>query len=245
MCTQDIKDQQVDLINMTTFSEHNPDESSLLVLPCSHVFTVESLDGAVEIQKVYKKNNNGQWIGIIPLDEIPEETSEVMKCPNCRKPISGIRRYGRILNILLLRQIKQKYLVQIQEKVALYNNEKDKFTEQIQKLTSQETRPKNEIAKLWKKLNKMINDIINLCKDCKENAPTLKLYNVDQARAQKFKLDPPKLIPPHAQPLMSLLHIQLKAHVCQLQFFFAIYGKRRNLQKKNITLTFLYLLSSS
>ncbi|KNC73724.1 hypothetical protein SARC_13719 [Sphaeroforma arctica JP610] len=43
----------VDMIMLTTFAAHDPDESPLVVLNCGHALTVETLDGHLDMSAFY------------------------------------------------------------------------------------------------------------------------------------------------------------------------------------------------
>ncbi|KAI9992187.1 hypothetical protein PInf_017572 [Phytophthora infestans] len=73
-----------------TYGEIDPSEDPVLVLPCcSMVYTMATLDGTLEMSTYY--DSNGKPVGPLPRGYI-----DTPQCPNCKKPIRGLRRYGRV-----------------------------------------------------------------------------------------------------------------------------------------------------
>jgi hypothetical protein len=94
VCAPDkIKTTIVDIILSQEYYEIDINETPVLVLGCGHFFTVETLDGLVDLQKAYKLDNNRFYCV-----ELTGEFLQLPRCLTCRAPIRNIRRYGRILN---------------------------------------------------------------------------------------------------------------------------------------------------
>ncbi|KAL8277846.1 hypothetical protein RQP46_009665 [Phenoliferia psychrophenolica] len=94
------KDQVVDFILFTALGDFNVDAEDpserLITLGCGHAFTVETLDGLFNIERFYRKDEEGRWIGLAH----PEDANDVPPvCSLCRTPISSlfVQRYGRSL----------------------------------------------------------------------------------------------------------------------------------------------------
>lgn len=82
----------VDLICNTSLLDHDPDDSPLLVPQCGHAWTAETLDGVVDLASFY----DGQ--AAKPLsDHGMNNDKPTPACPTCRRPLTGIQRYGRPL----------------------------------------------------------------------------------------------------------------------------------------------------
>jgi hypothetical protein len=101
----------VDLILGTRLSQHDPDESPLLVISCGHAFTMESIDGIIELERHYKKYE-GKWCDILPLDDLfseqsPRKLSRKLKCPLCFTDFK-FKRYNRFRNYFLMHNSKVK-----------------------------------------------------------------------------------------------------------------------------------------
>ncbi|OWZ11359.1 hypothetical protein PHMEG_00015630 [Phytophthora megakarya] len=86
----DVKERVADVILFQTYGEIDPTEDPVLILPCcSTVYTMTTLDGTLHMSTYY--DNNGNPSGPLPGDYI-----DTPQCPICKKPIRGIRRYGRV-----------------------------------------------------------------------------------------------------------------------------------------------------
>jgi hypothetical protein len=100
---------------MTTLREHDPArDGPLIALACGHVYAASSLDAHMEIGSYYLQGEppvagagggGGAWTGCAGL---PERLQAVRGCPECRAPIVGVRRYGRVVNKAILDQMTRK-----------------------------------------------------------------------------------------------------------------------------------------
>ena len=79
-----------------------------ITLPCRHIFTVETLDGHVQMSDFYDQQETGEWIRI---KEAKPGFTKRPTCPTCRGPVDS-RRYKRIT---------KRALIDIQEQHALGN----------------------------------------------------------------------------------------------------------------------------
>ena len=55
---------QVDLLEIKTYGEINPDEAPIVVLGYGHLFTAETLDGLMGMGEVYLMDRNGEFTGL-------------------------------------------------------------------------------------------------------------------------------------------------------------------------------------
>ncbi|ETL45649.1 hypothetical protein L916_04299, partial [Phytophthora nicotianae] len=86
----DVKQRVADVILFQTYGEIDPSEDPVLVLPCcSMVYTMATLDGTLQISTYYDSKGS-------PLSPLPGGYIDTPQCPNCKKPVRGLRRYGRI-----------------------------------------------------------------------------------------------------------------------------------------------------
>ncbi|KAJ3150080.1 hypothetical protein HDU86_006703 [Geranomyces michiganensis] len=105
------KNSQVDMIMMTDLVDHDPDDEPLITLPCDHSFTLSTMDGIMRLQEYYERDASiGQWVQPLPIND--GDPTATPSCPHCRSPISGIRRYGRVLNHAFLDQTVRKFDIQ-------------------------------------------------------------------------------------------------------------------------------------
>ncbi|CAI5492251.1 unnamed protein product [Closterium sp. Naga37s-1] len=141
------REMRVDLVTLETLGEIDPDESPVLVLPCGHAYTVETLDGHLGLNQVYQEAEAGsagggssaaggaagggleaaatapKWVAVRPFDD--GGLSALKGCPECRQPITGLRRYGRMVNKALLDESERKFALscladqqQLQQKLS-------------------------------------------------------------------------------------------------------------------------------
>ncbi|CAI5474007.1 unnamed protein product [Closterium sp. Yama58-4] len=138
----------VDLVTLETLGEIDPDESPVLVLPCGHAYTVETLDGHLGLNQVYEESEDrsaggssaagggagggvggaleaaaGKWVAVRPFED--GDLTALKGCPECRQPITSLRRYGRMVNKALLDESERKFALscmadqqQLQQKLS-------------------------------------------------------------------------------------------------------------------------------
>ncbi|KAI8822614.1 uncharacterized protein EV422DRAFT_577652 [Fimicolochytrium jonesii] len=110
------KDGVVDVFVQATLAESDPDESPLVVLPCQHSMTIESMDGITDLKSYYLRDaRTDKWIEPLPLGN---KCEKMPACLNCRTPISGIRRYARVLNHVFLDQTIRKFGLEIAQQAV-------------------------------------------------------------------------------------------------------------------------------
>ncbi|KAJ3544380.1 hypothetical protein NM688_g5751 [Phlebia brevispora] len=90
-------DTVVDLVLQRTLADVDPDmetvDDMLITIPnCGHVFTVETLDGHLEMTSYYGQDDSGKWT---TLQSPPTGFLKYPTCPSCRATIT-CPRYGRI-----------------------------------------------------------------------------------------------------------------------------------------------------
>lgn len=108
--TAEIRAQCVDLVMMGTYDETDLDESPVIVLPCKHIFTVETLDGQMEVTKHYHTDADGLPVSVKNSSE-PFSMDEMKSCPNCRYPLRSLRRYGRMVRRAFIDEATKKFIV--------------------------------------------------------------------------------------------------------------------------------------
>jgi hypothetical protein len=109
--------QVVDMLMMITLQDHDPFESPIVVLPCGHVFTVETLDGVLFMDTFYtrepEEGSGARWKALVPLDEIPNADLPKPICPHpgCSRRLAKVNRYGRVLVAIDVRDAQRKFIV--------------------------------------------------------------------------------------------------------------------------------------
>ncbi|KAL4130028.1 hypothetical protein PRIC2_006034 [Phytophthora ramorum] len=107
------RDRVADVILFQTYGEIDPSEDPVLVLPCcSMVYTMTTLDGTLHMSTYY--DNNGKPRGALPGGYI-----DTPQCPNCKKPIRGLRRYGRVTKRAAIDAAEKNFISHAQRKLAL------------------------------------------------------------------------------------------------------------------------------
>jgi hypothetical protein len=115
---EDVKARVADVILFQTYGEIDPSEDPVLVLPCcSMVYTMVTLDGTLQMSQYYDATGK-------PRGALPENYIDTPQCPNCKKPIRGLRRYGRVTKRAAIDAAEKKFsmyaqtrLVALQERV--------------------------------------------------------------------------------------------------------------------------------
>ncbi|GMF19711.1 unnamed protein product [Phytophthora lilii] len=113
VCGDDnVKERVADVLLFQTYGDIDPDEDPVLVLPCcSMVYTMTTLDGTLHMNTYY--DGNGK-----PLGPLPEEYIDTPQCPNCKKPIRGLRRYGRIIKRAAIDAAEKKFISHSQRQLV-------------------------------------------------------------------------------------------------------------------------------
>jgi hypothetical protein len=100
----------VDLIMMTEYSELDLDEDPCIFPTCGHFYTVTTMDGHLGLGDHYVLDTNGLPAAL----KAPDDGLDVDKiriiCPDCRRSLREIPRYGRVVRRALLIQSTLKFI---------------------------------------------------------------------------------------------------------------------------------------
>lgn len=111
MCAPDeIKDLRADLIMLSSYSDVDVSESPCMFLPCGHVFTVESLDGVMNMSDYYDLDATTGMPVALNGKSKAFSYQEVKACPDCRSSLRLVPRYGRITRRALLDESTKKFI---------------------------------------------------------------------------------------------------------------------------------------
>lgn len=111
LCASDeVKSIRADLLMMSTYGEVDLEESPCVFLPCGHIFTLESIDGAMHMMDHYALDENGMPSEIKGNSE-PFSSKEMKNCPDCRASLRLVSRYGRIVRRALLDESTKKFII--------------------------------------------------------------------------------------------------------------------------------------
>jgi hypothetical protein len=102
---------------LSRYKDHDLDDDPVLFLRCGHFFTLSTLDGVLKMQEVYDLDaSTNEFVSLRPLREA-FVTERPLACPDCRVPIEGIRRYGRMLNMSMIRGLERKHMMMVDGKL--------------------------------------------------------------------------------------------------------------------------------
>jgi hypothetical protein len=130
----DKSDARVDILEMKTYGEINPDETPIVALGCGHFFTTETLDGLVGMGEVYMMDRYGEFTGL--KDVSVRLAHSVPRCPDCQRPVRqhSTRRYNRVVNRAVIDEMSKRFLVTGQDRLHSLEGEIAKL-EQILETT--------------------------------------------------------------------------------------------------------------
>ena len=128
-CSSELRETVVDCIGFDPYGSVDVTDDPILVLPCKHIYTVQTLDGAFEINSVYIRDaDTGNFIGCIPNGSM---ASQRPQCPQCRSPVSLIQRYNRVVKRsvldLLLRNFISRSQLRYLELATLFEKYKSEL----------------------------------------------------------------------------------------------------------------------
>ncbi|KAL0213667.1 hypothetical protein P9112_005851 [Eukaryota sp. TZLM1-RC] len=121
-------DVRVDLIEGRSYSEIDLDIDRVIFLSCGHFYTLETLDGLLQFSLFYDTSTSPS--GILPFpSQLPDDFNP--QCIDCRQPIRGVFRYGRIVNTLDLCKLQKKHFLYVMHHLpkvhSLYQNRFNAF----------------------------------------------------------------------------------------------------------------------
>eukprot|EP00172_Hildenbrandia_rubra_P001281 Plantae.Rhodophyta-Hildenbrandia_rubra.ctg18276.p1 GENE.Plantae.Rhodophyta-Hildenbrandia_rubra.ctg18276~~Plantae.Rhodophyta-Hildenbrandia_rubra.ctg18276.p1 ORF type:complete len:703 (+),score=53.24 Plantae.Rhodophyta-Hildenbrandia_rubra.ctg18276:174-2282(+) len=182
--SSDAKDSLVDLIMRRTFKEIDIDDDPIIILGCGHAFTLETLDGHLQLQSYYTKADD-RWIAVKPFAEKVEET--MVTCCFCRVPLRGLKRYGRVLkNVELNRNTRKHYIAVQLRLVALEVIWKKPL---FHNFLSRSELPLSDEPKLHMYLQDLYSAYKDLQLSIRENDPRYLLWSAAHASTQRSGLE--------------------------------------------------------
>ena len=96
----------------STYAEIDLEVNPVLVPPCGHLLTVESMDGHMQMSEFFDFSITNP-INIVGLKNAskPFESADLKGCPLCRMPLRNINRYGRIVKRAFVDEATKKFIV--------------------------------------------------------------------------------------------------------------------------------------
>ncbi|CAF9929862.1 MAG: hypothetical protein HETSPECPRED_007476 [Heterodermia speciosa] len=112
-CAQEsIKELVVDYILQSTYAEIDLNVDPVIVPPCGHLLTIESMDGHMQMSAFFELSptNPVEILGLKNSSK-PFEAGDLKGCPLCRMPLRSISRYGRIVRRAFIDEATKKFIV--------------------------------------------------------------------------------------------------------------------------------------
>ncbi|KNG48654.1 nf-x1 finger and helicase domain protein [Stemphylium lycopersici] len=125
-------DGEPDMILFQPYSDIDLDESPIVVLGCSHFFTIETLDGQIDIKQVYSHDAvTDQYTGLVENSQL---AVGVPQCPHCRTPIRQhvTQRYNRIVNRAVMDEISKRFIVNGQKELRGFESRLQKLEKDLE-----------------------------------------------------------------------------------------------------------------
>lgn len=119
--TVDVKNQVVDMINLSTYAEHDVENDPVFVLPCKHVYSMSTMDGHLGLNEVYEQDDETQKYVSTKSLRTANVSERPRGCPNCRATLQSIGRYGRLLKLAQIRCLERKHMMETDKILNLLN----------------------------------------------------------------------------------------------------------------------------
>ena len=178
---------QVDVIMCAELYEHDPDESPLIILTCGHAYTVETLDGTVDIRSVYETDSEGKPTDVKSLSTVDiGELVKRFRCPSCRHSLEDVQRYSRIRNCIQLNLSSRKWMVEGSQQ----------YTKTLEKLQHIRLRVERDgkaflaTSDAAKVLVSLTNKATAACELFRKKHPTLRVRDAERAYLLQSGLNP-------------------------------------------------------
>ncbi|KUI56519.1 Helicase required for RNAi-mediated heterochromatin assembly 1 [Cytospora mali] len=107
--SEDVRSTVVDFYEMMEYKDINIDETPCIFPDCGHFFTVESMDGQMDMGEHYELDERGLPVGIKPASK-PFSMDEVKACSTCRGSLRNVSRYGRMVRRAMLDEATKKFI---------------------------------------------------------------------------------------------------------------------------------------
>eukprot|EP00898_Chlorokybus_atmophyticus_P005655 jgi/Chlat1/6090/Chrsp40S05670 len=171
---------------------YDADNEPFIVLACGHVFCMSTLDGIMCVTEVYSYSADGAFKAPLP---VSGELADMKTCSMCRTPITGVQRYGRIVNKALLDHAQRKALVEMNKQL---HKCKLKLRDLQKKLDAGSVLAPNTINTVGKRLR----DVFRQC----ATPPTIAVYNATWVAIDRMRLAG-LLLEHHIQPRLQMLSV--------------------------------------
>ncbi|KAI4740006.1 hypothetical protein E4T50_09547 [Aureobasidium sp. EXF-12298] len=107
---EDTKARVVDLIMMSQYGDIDLDEDPCIFPACGHFYTITTMDGHLSLGDHYILDANGLSTALKASDDGLDVDKTRIACPDCRRSLREIPRYGRVIRRALLIQSTLKFI---------------------------------------------------------------------------------------------------------------------------------------
>ncbi|KAF4850556.1 Helicase required for RNAi-mediated heterochromatin assembly 1 [Colletotrichum siamense] len=109
-CASDeIKSRVVDLVIMDDYCAVDLDEDPCIFPDCGHFWTCSTMDGQMGLGDFYKVSDEGIPVALKGGSQ-PFTVANIKACPDCRRSLRNISRYGRIVRRGILDESTKKFI---------------------------------------------------------------------------------------------------------------------------------------
>lgn len=107
--SEDVLSRVVDFYEMNEYRDIDVEETPCIFPDCGHFYTVESMDGQMDMGEHYVLDDGGMPISIKTASK-PFSMDEVKACSECRGSLRNVSRYGRIVRRAMLDETTKKFI---------------------------------------------------------------------------------------------------------------------------------------
>lgn len=224
--TKNTSDQVVDMILFSKLNEISYEDLPLIQLDCDHVFTMETLDGILDIGSYYTTNEHGTRTLAIPISDLQEKEVGPFaisneghpKCPTCKRHISNVHRYKRATSLFSLTTLQRKWILTSGQTCSDINANTSQLSLRLDTLT--ESMERSKLANSEEGRN-VLREVKNLCRqaetliaDARKGGPTSEVYRKESGLRQLTKNhahrdEEVEFVKPEILPLLMALQSRL------------------------------------
>ncbi|KAH0285979.1 hypothetical protein KCU62_g7088, partial [Aureobasidium sp. EXF-3399] len=117
---EDTKSRVVDLIMMSQYSDIDLDEDPCIFPTCGHFYTITTMDGHLSLGDHYVLDANGMPTALKAPDGGLDVDKTRIICPDCRRSLREIPRYGRVVRRALLIQSTLKFITRSNKDYVMF-----------------------------------------------------------------------------------------------------------------------------
>ena len=142
-------DSVVDLIMFSEYNDVDVNKDPVCILDCGHLYTISFLDGLLQMDEMFKKDEKGQWVGFLPFSDFDGSR---LACPECKQPVRSLRRYGRyIKGVSLLMQRKRHF--------QYFQQLSDEYTKKVKNMVDRHSQDKGGEQEIEKLVNILVQPV--------------------------------------------------------------------------------------